>query len=72
MLIDPSVSVPIGELERVARGLARIADTLAELVAALERITERSAAQLQAELAEAIPGDRKTDRAGLLDDEGED
>jgi hypothetical protein len=75
---DPIVSVPIGELEHVARGLGQIADTLAELVVGLERITGRSVAQLQAEIdasrarqAEAIPGDVKTDRAGLLDEEGD-
>jgi hypothetical protein len=40
----------------------------------LERAVGRNSEQLRrvaAAEAEAIPGDRKTDRAGLLDDEGE-
>jgi hypothetical protein len=68
-MLDPE------DLERVVDALAEIARLLEAVTHILERAVGRSSEQLRrvaAAEAEAIPGDRKTDRAGLLDDEGED
>ena len=59
-MLDPD------DLERVVDALAEIARLLEAVTHILERAIGRSI-----EEAEAIPGDRKTDRAGLFDDEGD-
>jgi hypothetical protein len=62
------------DLEKVVGALSAIAELLESVTHILERAVGRSSEQLRrvaAAEAEAIPGDRKTDRAGLLDDEGE-
>jgi hypothetical protein len=68
------VPMPNADLENIVRALTEIAGLLEGVTHVLERACGRNAEQLRrvaAAAAEPIPGDRKTDRAGLLDDEGE-
>jgi hypothetical protein len=71
----PITAMRSDDLEGIVKALVEIATLLEAVTHLLERAVGRSSEQLRrvaAAEAEAIPGDRKTDRAGLLDDEGED
>jgi len=70
----PITPLRVDELEGIVKALVDVAEMLEAVTHLLERAVGRSSEQLRrvaAAEAEAIPGDRKTDRAGLLDDEGE-
>lgn len=68
------IPMPNADLENIVRALVDVSTQLEAITGILERAVGRNQEQLRrvaAAEAEAIPGDRKTDRAGLLDDEGE-
>jgi predicted LPLAT superfamily acyltransferase len=68
------IPMPNTDLENIVRALAEIATLLEAVTHVLERACGRNQEQLRrvaAAAAEAIPGDVKTDRAGLLDEEGD-
>jgi uncharacterized protein (DUF2384 family) len=72
---DLLIPMPNADLEHIVRALVDVSTQLEAITGILERAVGRNQEQLRrvaAAEAEAIPGDRKTDRAGLLDDEGED